>query len=152
MRRLNKYLPKGIIMKKILLGLVLLLSTLLGSQFVAAAADLEVNTPAISAIKNSMQARHGQLAAHYASGAIGLTKDGLIAIHDASAVPLKDRGTLNGAVAAENADRNKLYKEIATANGHPEWQAEIQSTFASRWIDKAQGGWWVQGAGGWVKK
>lgn len=139
-------------MKKILLGLVLLLSTLLGSQFVAAAADLEVNTPAISAIKNSMQARHGQLAAHYESGAIGLTKNGLIAVRDANAVPLKDRAALNSAVAAENADRNKLYKEIATANGHPEWQNEIQSTFAGRWIDKAQGGWWVEGAGGWVKR
>lgn len=139
-------------MKKILFSLMLLCSTLFASQTVVAAADLEVNTPAISAIKNSMQARHGQLAAHYASGAIGLTKDGLIAIHDASAVPLKDRAALNSAVAAENADRNKLYKEIATANGHPEWQAEIQSTFASRWIDKAQSGWWVQGAGGWVKK
>jgi starvation-inducible outer membrane lipoprotein len=44
------------------------------------------------------------------------------------------------------------YKEIAQANGHQEWQAEIQSTFAGRWIDKAQAGWWVQGAGGWVKK
>lgn len=139
-------------MKKILLNLVLLCSTLFVSPFVMAAADLEVNTPAISAIKNSMQARHGQLAAHYASGAIGLTKDGLIAIHDAGAVPLKDRAALNSAVAAENSDRNKLYKEIATANGHPEWQAEIQSTFASRWIDKAQGGWYYQGAGGWVKK
>lgn len=148
----NNPLDKGIEMKKILFSLVLLLSTFFTSQFVAAAADLEVNTPAISAIKNSMQARHGQLAAHYASGAIGLTKDGLIAVRDANAVPLKDRGGLNSAVTAENADRNKLYKEIATANGHPEWQAEIQSTFAGRWIDKAQVGWWVQSAGGWMKK
>lgn len=139
-------------MKKILFGLVFLLSAAFTSQFAVAAADLEVNTPAISAIKGSMQARHAQLAAHYASGAIGLTKDGLIAVRDANAVPLKDRAALNGAVAAENADRNKLYKEIATANGHPEWQAEIQSTFAARWIDKAQGGWYYQGAGGWVKK
>jgi uncharacterized protein YdbL (DUF1318 family) len=55
-------------------------------------------------------------------------------------------------VKEENTDRATLYKEIAQANGHPEWQAEIQSTFAGRWIDKAQAGWWVQGAGGWVKK
>ena len=139
-------------MKKIIFSLVVLLSTLFASQFVAAAADLEVNTPAISAIKGSMQARHGQLAAHYASGAIGLTKDGMIAVRDATAVSLKDRGALNSAVAAENADRAKLYKEIATANGHPEWQAEIQGTFAGRWIDKAQSGWYYQDAGGWVKK
>jgi len=139
-------------MKKIILRVVMLLSVLLVSQFALAAADLEVNTPAITAIKNNMQARHGQLAGFYASGAIGLTKDGLIAVKDATAVPLKDRGALNGLVSAENADRNNLYKEIATANGHPEWQGEIQSTFASRWIDKAQSGWFYQGAGGWVKK
>ena len=130
----------------------MLLSVLMASQFAIAAADLEVNTPAITAIKSSMQARHGQLAAFYASGAVGLTKDGLIAVKDATAVPLKDRGALNGLVSAENADRKNLYKEIATANGHPEWQGEIQSTFAGRWIDKAQSGWFYQGAGGWAQK
>jgi hypothetical protein len=138
-------------MKKILFSLMLL-STLLASQFVAAAADLEVNTPAVSAIKNSMQARHGELAPYYASGAIGLTKDGFIAVKDANAVPLAQRGALTSLVKSENADRTNLYKEIAIANNHPEWQAEIQSTFAGRWIDKAQGGWYYQGAGGWVKK
>ncbi len=137
-------------MKKIILGMLLLGAVF--SQYVLAGADLEANTPAIATIKGNMQARHGQLAAHYASGAIGLTKDGLIVVRDANAVPLKDRGALNNAVAAENADRKNLYQEIAAANGHPEWQAEIQATFASRWIDKAQGGWWVQGSGGWVKK
>lgn len=139
-------------MKKIILSLVMVLSVLMASQFAVAAADLEVNTPAITAIKSSMQARHGQLAGFYASGAIGLTKDGLIAVKDATAVPLKDRGALNGLVSAENADRKNLYKEIATANGHPEWQGEIQSTFAGRWIDKAQSGWFYQGAGGWAQK
>ena len=139
-------------MKKIILSLVMVLSVLLASQFAVAAADLEVNTPAITAIKSSMQARHGQLAGFYASGAIGLTKDGLIAVKDATAVPLKDRGALNGLVSAENADRKNLYKEIATANGHPEWQGEIQSTFAGRWIDKAQSGLFYQGAGGWAQK
>ena len=138
-------------MKKILLSLMLL-STLLLSQFVKAGADLEVNTPAISAIKNSMQARHARLASYYANGAIGLTRDGLIAVKDANAVPLSERGALTGLVKEENADRTKLYSEIAQANGHPEWQADIQNTFANRWIDKAQSGWWVQGAGGWVKK
>ena len=138
-------------MKKILFSLMLL-STLLASQFVAAAADLEVNTPAVTALKNSMQARHGELAPYYASGAIGLTKDGFIAVKDANAVPLAQRGALTSLVKSENADRSNLYKEIAIANNHPEWQAEIQSTFAGRWIDKAQGGWYYQGAGGWVKK
>ena len=118
-----------------------------------AAADLEVNTPAITALKNSMQARHGQLAPHYASGAVGLTREGNVAVRDASAVPLAARQSVNGLVADENRDRAGLYREIARANARPEWEAEVRSTFAQRWIDKAAAGWWVQNAGGvWVKK
>lgn len=135
-------------MKKLLVTLCLVLL----APLAIAAADLEINTPAIANLKNSMQARHGQLSAHYASGAVGLTRDGLIAVRDANAVPLKDRQGVNGLVNAENSDRNALYKEIATANGHPEWEAEVRSTFAQRWVQKAQGGWWYQDAGGWAKK
>ncbi len=117
-----------------------------------AAADLELNTPAVSALKSSMQARHGQLAAHYMSGAIGLTKDGLIALRDATLAPLKDRQGINALVTAENNDRVALYKEIAAGNGHPEWRGEIQQTFAGRWIDKAQAGWYYESGSAWVKK
>lgn len=134
-------------MKKILSALLLLLPLL-----AFAAADLEINTPAISALKSSMQARHAQLASHFASGAVGLTRDGLVAVHDANAVPLKDRQSVNSLVAAENNDRSALYREIASANGHPEWESEVRNTFAQRWVQKAQSGWWFQDAGGWTKK
>ena len=139
-------------MQKLIMSFLVILATLFATSSAYAVPDLEVNTPAISAIKNSMQARHSQLAAHYASGAIGLTKDGLIAVRDTTAVPLKDRQGINALVAAENADRNALYKEIAAGNGHPEWRGDIQGTFAGRWIDKAQAGWYYQNDGGWVKK
>ncbi|HSH54343.1 MAG TPA: YdbL family protein [Methylotenera sp.] len=138
-------------MKKILFGL-LVVAGLLAGQLAQAAADLEINTPAIAALQNSMQARHGKLSGFYTSGAIGLTKEGLIAVKDASAVALKDRQSLNSLVSAENSDRNALYKEIAAANAHPEWEAEIRSTFAQRWVQKAQAGWWYQDASGWVKR
>ncbi len=142
-------------MKKLLLGFLVAASMFVavGSNFVQAAApDLEINTPAISAIKNSMQARHAQLLPHYNSGAVGLTADGFIAVKDATAVPLKDRGGINSLVSAENADRAKLYKEIAAGNGHPEWEGDVKQTFAGRWIDKAQGGWFYQSGSAWVKK
>ncbi len=138
-------------MSKPLISIFFLVATLLLSPF-AAAADLEINTPAIATIKNSMQARHGQLAPHYASGAVGLTRDGLIAVRDANAVPLAQRQNVNSLVAAENKDRNALYKEIAVANQHPEWESEIRNTFAQRWVQKAQAGWWYQGASGWAQK
>jgi len=131
---------------------LLLAAALLAASPVYAAADLEINTPAIAGIKNSMQARHSQLASFYASGAVGLTRDGMIAVRDANSVPLAQRQSVNGLVSAENADRNALYKEIATGNGHPEWEAEVRSTFAQRWVQKAQSGWWYQDGSGWAKK
>ncbi|MGI9045571.1 MAG: YdbL family protein [Burkholderiales bacterium] len=118
-----------------------------------AQADIEINTPAITTLKNSMQQRHNQLAPHYASGAVGLTRDAQIVLRDANAVPLPQRQAVNSLVGAENQDRSALYREIARANQHPEWESEIRSTFAGRWIEKAQSGWWVQdGQGGWKKK
>ena len=138
-------------MKKFLFGLLVIVG-FLSSQSALAAADLELNTPAIAALKSSMQQRHVQLENFYASGAVGLTRDGLIAVKEASAVALKERQSLNSLVAAENTDRNALYKEIATANGHAEWEAEIRSTFAQRWVQKAQRGWWYQDANGWARR
>ena len=116
-------------------------------------ANIEIDTPAIASLKRSMQQRHHQLEAHYASGAVGLTHDGLIAMRDANAVPLAARQSVNGLISAENQDRNALYREIARANGHPEWEADIRSTFGQRWIQLARPGWWYQStSGAWVKK
>ena len=116
-------------------------------------ADLEINTPAIAAIKNAMQTRHAALEAHYASGAIGLTRDGFVAVRDANAVPAQPAPGCERSSSAENDDRRKLYQEIARANNHPEWADQVQSTFAQRWIQKAQAGWWYQDpSGAWKKK
>ena len=118
-----------------------------------AQADLEINTPAINGIKNSMQARFGQLAPYYGSGAVGLTRDGMVAVRDANLVPLPSRQAVNSLVAAENQDRAALYREIARANGHPEWEPDIRATFAQRWIERAQAGWWYQApTGAWARK
>ena len=123
---------------------------------VAAAAsaqvNIEINTPGVTALKQSMQARHAQLAEFYSSGAVGLTSDGMVALRDANAVPLAARQKVNGLVAAENQDRKSLYVEIARANAHPEWEGDIRNTFAQRWVQRAQAGWWVQSGGGWSKK
>lgn len=130
----------------------LALGLVYGSAF-AAAADLEINTPAITSLKSSMQQRHGQLNEYYNNGAVGLTRDGFIEVRDATAVNLAQRQSVNSKVAAENDDRRALYKEIAKANSHPEWEGEVRNTFAQRWIEKASPGWWYQNSSGsWVKK
>lgn len=118
-----------------------------------AQANLEVNTPAIAALQASMQKRFAELAPLYGNGAVGLTRDGFVALRDANAVPLAQRQQANALVAAENQDRGALYREIARANGKPEWETDIRATFAQRWIDKAQGGWYFQNnAGAWTRK
>jgi uncharacterized protein len=116
-------------------------------------ANIEIDTPAIASLKQSMQQRHNQLEPYYARGAVGLTRDGLIAMHDANALPLAARQPVNALIAAENQDRNALYREIARANSHPEWEGDIRSTFGQRWIQLARPGWWYQNASGsWVRK
>jgi uncharacterized protein len=116
-------------------------------------ANLDINTPAILGLQRSMQQRHTQLAPLYNSGAVGFTRDGNIALRDAKAVPLAQRQRVNALIASENQDRAALYREIARANGHPEWETDIRATFGQRWISRAQGGWYYQNASGaWVRK
>ena len=119
-----------------------------------AQANLDIDAPAVREVQKRMSERfEGVLEAHFNSGAVGLTQYGLVAVRDASAVPLAQRAKLNAEIAQENKDRATVYREIANANGHPEWAAEIQQTFAKRWIERARAGWYFQDAGGaWQRK
>lgn len=115
----------------------------------AQSANLDIESPQINAIKVRMADRHAQsLAGWFDAGAIGLSQDGLIVVRDRSAVGLAERRSLEQTVAAENADRNAVYREIAMANGHPEWEPQIRDTFARRWIANARAGWYYQDASG----
>ena len=118
------------------------------------AANIDISSPEIRAITASMKARFGQLQKFFDSGALGMTQTGLIEVRDASSVSLPDRGLLNRLVAEDNKDRETLYTEIAKANGHPEWAADIRKTFARRWVERgARAGWYYQNASGaWVQK
>ncbi len=119
----------------------------------AAKANLEIDTPAIRKLRASLKRRQPQLRPYFASGALGLTRDGLVALRDAKAVPLKERSRVKKLVADENRDRNALYREIARANGHPEWEDEIRKTFAKVWVKEFPKGTWYQDAkGAWRRK
>ncbi|MGX5730157.1 YdbL family protein [Pseudoxanthomonas beigongshangi] len=116
-------------------------------------ADINIKTPAIQAIQGRMATRfRNQLQAGFDAGALGLTRDGMIEVRDAGKLALKDRVAITQAVADDNRDRKAVYREIAVANGHPEWEAQIRQTFAQQWIASARGGWWYQDAGGWKQK
>ena len=118
-----------------------------------AEADISVNTPAIQQLQASMAKRHKQLAPYYKSGAIGMTRDGEVTLRDQKLVPLQERNTIKSLISKEDDDRGALYREIARANGHPEWEPEIRAIFAKRWISNAPAGWWYMNTqGAWVQK
>lgn len=133
---------------------VALLALLIGfADMAAAQANLQIDTPAVAALRASLRDGHKQLRPLYENGAIGLTREGNVGLRDANVVPLAQRAQVNSLIAQANQDRAALYREIARANGKPEWEGEIRTTFAQRWIERAPAGWYYQNASGaWVKK
>lgn len=116
--------------------------------------DFKINTPQINSIKSRMAARQKQhLNGWFDSGAIGFSSDGLVAVRDRAAIPLAERRNLESVVADENRDRKAVYREIAVANGHPDWEQQIQQTWSQEWIRNARRGWYYQQSNGsWQQK
>jgi uncharacterized protein YdbL (DUF1318 family) len=115
--------------------------------------DITIKTPAIQAIQARMESRfNSTLRAGFDSGALGFTADGLITVRDASKLALKERVAMNSAVADDNRDRKAVYREVAVANGHPEWEGQIRDVFAKQWVASARSGWWYQSGGSWKQK
>lgn len=129
------------------------LLNLLIPQAQAAQPDFNVDTPQIRKLQANMKQRNLDLEAYYSSGAVGFTHDARIAIHNQSAISLKERARAERLISDENRDRDALYSAIAAANGHPEWTPEVRATFARTWIDKAKKGWWYEVApGNWKQR
>ena len=114
--------------------------------------NIDITSPEVQRIKASMAARFDSLKPLLDSGAVGLSGDGFVSLRDANAVPLAQRNASKSLVADENNDRKALYHEIAVANGQPQWEGQIRSVFAQRWVAKASTGWWYQDASGWKQK
>jgi uncharacterized protein YdbL (DUF1318 family) len=125
----------------------------IGEARAQSAPDISLKTPAIQAIQSRMEARFdATLRAGFDAGALGFGSDGLVVVRDASKLDLKDRVAINQAVADDNRDRKAVYREVAVANGHPEWEAQIRGVFAKQWIASARSGWWYQSGGAWKQK
>jgi uncharacterized protein len=131
-----------------------LLDLVIPAAQAADAPDIQVRTPQTDAIRERMKARFGgQLKALFDSGAVGFTANGQVAVRDAGSLPLDQRSQANAIVGQENSDRDALYREIARANGHPEWEAQIRKTFADGWVQRSPSGWYYQdAAGAWKRK
>ena len=119
----------------------------------AAQANLSIETAKIRSLRNNMRKRQSKLKSYYNAGTIGFTHNGLISIVPGKSLSAKHKSMASKLIKSENNDRKNLYKEIANANGHPEWQADIQKTFSQTWINKISSGWMYQTASGkWQKK
>lgn len=97
---------------------LLLLSSAYGAQ-----PDLNVTTPAIKAIRETMAARAEQVAKHKDLGHVGEGRDGMLAVRSLEGLGLGEKKAVEDLVAAENADRKALYREILVANGLKEGDA-----------------------------
>lgn len=122
----------------------------------AAAADPDINitTPAIRALKDSIQQRADSITPFLDSGNAGIAGNGLLAIRSSDGLSLKDKAALSRLIDAENRDRESLYAEIAKANNFsPDKIDDIRIIFAGSWIKNARSGWWIQdSSGNWQKK
>jgi uncharacterized protein YdbL (DUF1318 family) len=125
-----------------------------GPAEVYAQIDIEVSTPAIRALKDSMKERFPQLKPFYDKGNIGESNMGLLETKDLTNLNLKEKADLSRLVEQENKERKALYTEIMKANKFgPEVLPQIQKIFANSWREKSQSGWWIQkDSGEWEKK
>jgi uncharacterized protein YdbL (DUF1318 family) len=116
--------------------------------------DINVTTPSIRALKDSIQSRARDLIPYMDSGNAGLTSDGFLEVRSGEGLGLQDKARLNRLVQAENKDRDALYAEIAKANNFPpERIKDIKTIFAGSWAKNARSGWWIQGGdGSWKQK
>lgn len=114
--------------------------------------EFDVRSPSVMTIRTSLAERHALLREHYYAGTIGLTSDGMIALREQAGLAPEVLRMVGVLVDEDNKDRDTLYREIARANGRPDWEAGLRGVFAQRWIERAPAGWFYRKGGGeWLR-
>ena len=112
-----------------------------------------VSNASIRAIKGRIAARHRQLAPFYARGNVGIANNGMLVLRDQAGLSVPQVAQVRRLVNADNADRNRLNQEVASAIKQPQNTAKVAAIFADEWRNKAAKGWWIQqNNGAWVRK
>lgn len=116
-------------------------------------AGVSIHMIRLNPILSRMKTRQAQLAVFLKSGAIGLTRNGMI-----GAIKTPDRD-LAALLAEENHDRTELYRMITFELGRYEtgdqgyWWTYLRASFGDAWIDQAPSGWWFETNNGrWAQK
>ncbi len=105
----------------------------------------EITNPAIRQIIRSRAARVRELAGHKTAGALGENNRALVEVRSLDALGLQERAAVQKLVRAENADRERMFKEIAAATGTDLSQLpQIRATYAETLRQKARPGDWIQ--------
>jgi uncharacterized protein len=152
MQLLRKYELKNVMFAFVFALLVTLLIASITPAFSQQPA-IDVSTPAVAAIQKSIAGRFAVLKPQFDLGVIGLTSDGFIAVRDFSPYTTSEKLKLETIIGEENKDRATLYREIARANGRPDWESDLKTIFGERWINRAPAGWYYRdSAGKWIRK
>ncbi len=110
-----------------------------------AVAAPEITNPAIRKIIQSRAARVRELGTHKKSGAVGENNRALVEVRQLDALGLQQRAAVQKLARAENADRERMFKEIAAATGTDLSQLpQIRATYATTLRQKAHRGDWIQ--------
>ena len=105
----------------------------------------EITNPAIRKIIQSRAARVRELRSYKASGAIGENREALIEVRKLDELGLQERAAVQKLVRAENADRERMFKEIAAATSTDLSQLpRIRATYANTLRQNARPGDWIQ--------
>ncbi|MCP5007474.1 MAG: YdbL family protein [Planctomycetes bacterium] len=116
--------------------------------------DLNITTPAIRKVIDSMKARNPEIMLYKDMGVIGESHDGIIVIRDIDGLGGNDIRTIKRLLRADNADREILYTELAAANKITTSEiGKIKTIFAKARKEKAKSGhWFKDDAGTWTQK
>lgn len=93
-----------------------------------------VSNATIRELKSRMQARYELLKPYFASGALKEGDDGYVAMGSIDSLNVREKSELRNLAAAENQDREKLYREVARAMNIDAGQVDrIAQIFAKEW-------------------
>lgn len=116
--------------------------------------DLNLTSPAIRKLIDSMKARNSEIMQFKDKGVFGEADDGTLGVRDMSGLDGNEIRTVNRLRKAENHDREELYRELAVANKIELSEIDrIKAIFAKTHRSKVKAGHWYQDENGkWMQK